>query len=71
MMASPNETYPVYGLILNGTEFLFLKLVQQNTLQYRISQLFSLLNPGNDDLYILGVLKHLSGAVRQWDNRRR
>ncbi len=70
MMASPNREYPIYGLVLNGTEFLFLKLVQQNAPQYGISQLFSLLNPGNDLYKVLGILKHLSDAVRQWDTGR-
>jgi hypothetical protein len=70
MMANPNGAYPIYGLILNGTEFLFLKLVQQDTPQYSISRLFSLLNPGNDLYKVWGILKYLSDAVRKWDDGR-
>lgn len=39
MMSSPNEEQPVYGFTLNGTEFLFIKLVKQNLPQYALSRL--------------------------------
>lgn len=60
MMASPpNQLQPIYGLILNGTEFLFLKLIKQNSPQYGLSKLFSIINPGNDLYDVLKILKKL------------
>ncbi len=37
MMASPNDDRPTYGLVLNGTDFLFIKLVKGDRNQYAIS----------------------------------
>ncbi len=64
MMASPNTEKPTFGLAINGTEFLFLKLVKQDPPRYGLSRLFSLFNPGNDLYIVLGVLKHLKDMVQ-------
>lgn len=65
MMSSPNNQKPTFGFAINGTEFLFIKLVRQNSPQYGLSRLFSLLNPGNDLYAVLGILKQLRGIVIQ------
>lgn len=49
----------VFGFILNGNEFLFLKLVHQMFPTYAVSRLFSLLNPGNDLYDVLAILRVL------------
>lgn len=46
-------------LVLNGSEFVFLKLVQDDVPPFALSNLFSLLNRGNDLYHILRVLKRL------------
>ena len=59
MLAAPNKQQPTFGLVLNGSEFLFLKLVQGDVPQYGMSNLFSLLNQGNDLYRVLQGLKRL------------
>lgn len=59
MLASPNSSRPVYGLVATGQEFLFLKLIRGNKPRYTQSHLFSI--DRNDDLYtVTRVLKHLA-----------
>jgi hypothetical protein len=57
MLAAPNPDRPVFGAVLNGSEFLFLKLVRREVPQYATSDLFSLLNRGNDLYSVLRILK--------------
>ena len=64
MLAAPNLEKPAYGLVLNGSEFLFLKLWRNGVPQYAMSDLFSLLNRGNDLYTILQVLKRLKNLVK-------
>lgn len=45
MMGNPNPELPVYGLITNGDEFQFIKLFIQDSPQYDLSNIFSLLLP--------------------------
>ena len=53
---------PSYGMITTGGSFIFLKLVQGNSLQYGTSKLFATRNPG--DLYsVLSIFKRLSQLV--------
>lgn len=59
MMSSPDSEKHSFSLLLNGSDFLFVKLVKQNFPQYSLSRLFSLTNPGNDLYSILAILKRL------------
>lgn len=63
MLAAPEAERPTFGAVLNGSEFLFLKLVREGAPQYAISNLFSLLNRGNDLYRVLAILKRLRGLV--------
>jgi hypothetical protein len=63
MLAAPNLEKPAFGLVLNGSEFLFLKLVRGDVLQYAMSDLFSLLNRGNNLYHVLRVLKRLRDLI--------
>jgi hypothetical protein len=63
MMSSPNGELSTYGFAVNGSEFLFIKLVKQEPPQYGLSRLFSLINPGNDLYAVLAVLKHLREII--------
>jgi len=55
------------GLITNGKNFLFVKLVRQPEPYYAMSRLFSLLNPGKELYKVLGILKRLMGLMQQDD----
>jgi hypothetical protein len=60
MMGNPNPQRPVYGLITNGDEFQFIKLLIQDNPQYDLSNIFSLLLPHRNQLYdIMRVLKQI------------
>jgi len=68
MMANPNPERPVYGLITNGDEFQFIKLLSQNNPQYDLSNIFSLLLPNRNQLYdIMRVLKQVRQIMLQTD----
>lgn len=63
MLASPDAKKPAFGVVLNGSEFLFLKLVRGDVPQYAMSDLLSLLNRGNDLYAVLRILKRLRNLV--------
>jgi hypothetical protein len=61
MMANPNPQIPVYGLIGNGDEFMFIKMLTQGVPQYDFSNIFSLLLPRRNQLEdILQILKPIA-----------
>jgi hypothetical protein len=57
MLASPKQDRPLFGVVLNGSEFLFIKLVFGDVPKYALSDVFSLLNRGNDLYSVLQILK--------------
>jgi hypothetical protein len=60
MMGNPNPERPVYGLITNGDEFQFIKLLIQDNPEYDLSNIFCLLLPHRNQLYdIMRVLKQI------------
>ncbi|MBD2104457.1 type I restriction enzyme HsdR N-terminal domain-containing protein [Leptolyngbya sp. FACHB-261] len=61
MMCSPNPERPVYGLVSNGDEFIFLKVKATPKPEYSSSKLYSLFFPPNSqDLYeVFQVLKRI------------
>jgi hypothetical protein len=66
MLAQPSRDQPekpLFGMVLNGSEFLFLKLVQRETPVYGLSDLFSLLNRRNDLYPVLQVLKRFGTLI--------
>ncbi len=63
MLSNPNLAKPTFGLITNGSEFLFLKATRQPVAQYSNSRLFSLLNPDNELYLVLQVLKQWGSQV--------
>ncbi|NJO42472.1 MAG: restriction endonuclease subunit R [Cyanobacteria bacterium CRU_2_1] len=63
MFGNPNPERTTFGMITNGNDFLFLKLVRQPTPQYGNSRLFSLINPGNELYEVLGILKKIGTAT--------
>ncbi|MDZ8055793.1 MAG: type I restriction endonuclease [Aulosira sp. ZfuVER01] len=60
MLANPHPEKPVFGLVMNGSDFLFLKLTQENRIEYAFSDQFTLLRRENELYQVLRVLKKLS-----------
>ncbi|WP_445305849.1 restriction endonuclease subunit R [Microcoleus sp. w1-18aA5] len=59
MLANLSTDRSTYGLLMNGADFLFVKLVKRETAQYAFSRKFYLFNPGNDLYSVLSILKRL------------
>jgi hypothetical protein len=57
MMTAPNSGQAVYGFATNGSEFIFLKTVQEPTPQYALSDLFTLRRQHNELYTVLQILK--------------
>lgn len=70
MMGTPQHRKPLFGLVTNGGEFVFLKLLQQEDVaQYEISRVFSLL-PRQNELYeVLGCLKTIGSLYKNSTER--
>ena len=62
MVANPDTERSTFGLITNGSEFMFLKAQRQPTAQYSTSRLFSLFNPDNELYSVLSILKYLAAS---------
>lgn len=65
MMASPNADRLIFGLVTNGIQFIFLKLIKQDAPHYALSDEFTLLRRENDLYGVLGVLKQLGELISQ------
>jgi len=59
MLASPNPEQPMFGLITNGLNFRFLKLVRDGLPRYATSNEFILDNQGNELYDVVRILKKL------------
>jgi hypothetical protein len=64
MLANPQPSYPLYGLVTNGSNFLFLKMTQANFPQYAKSREFVLGNPGDLEI-VLQILKQIGNIMQQ------
>lgn len=63
MMAAPTLSRPTFGLVTNGSEFRFLKLVHGQAV-YGLSELLTLQRQDNDLYPVLAILKSLSALYR-------
>lgn len=62
MIGNPNPELPVFGLVTNGYDYLFLKLVQGSSPRYALSHNFTLLSDEQNNLLQVGrILKRLIG----------
>ncbi len=60
MLSAPDRTKSLYGMVTNGSNFIFLKLTGQT---YQMSDEFSLRRRG--DLYqVLAIFKHLADCLK-------
>jgi len=60
MLANPDASKPTFGLVTNGSHFIFIKLIKQDTPQYAVSYEFSLRRPENELYNVLSILKRLA-----------
>lgn len=63
MLANPNQDKPTFGLVTNGSHFIFIKLTKQNIPKYALSDEFTLLRRKNELYQVLSVLKNLSQSL--------
>ena len=63
LMANPQPGQPLFGLITNGDEVLFVKVSQTPSMQYDISRAFSLYTVRSELTQVLQVLKHLGQVI--------
>lgn len=60
MLADPNPETPTFGMITNGVNFRFVKLVREATPKYALSDEFVIDNRGNELYSVLKIIKRLS-----------
>lgn len=60
MLANPNSDGQIFGLVTNGSHFIFIKLLKQDTPQYAVSSEFSLRRSENELYIVLSILKRIS-----------
>jgi hypothetical protein len=60
MMANPSTKAPTFGLVTNGSHFIFIKLIQANPPQYAFSSEFSLFRPENELYAVCRILKRFA-----------
>lgn len=63
MLASPQQDYPLYGLVTNGTDFVCLKLLTSGQPQYGKSRQF-VLGQDHDLDQVLQILKRLAEMLK-------
>jgi len=63
MLANPHPEKPVFGLVTNGSHFIFLKLVKGDQLEYSVSYELSLLKRENDLYQVLRIFKRISQVL--------
>ena len=63
MLANPQPTKPVFGLVMNGSDFIFLKISQINQPQYALSDKFTLLRRENELYQVFRILKKLGQTL--------
>ncbi|MEA5516872.1 type I restriction endonuclease [Nodularia sp. UHCC 0506] len=63
MLANPHPEKAVFGCVTNGSEFIFLKFIQENISQYALSDQFTLLKRKNELYEVLSILKNLSQTL--------
>jgi Type I restriction enzyme R protein N terminus (HSDR_N) len=62
MLASPQRQRPLYGMVTNGSNFIFLKLTHQKMPSYSLSEEFTLRR--SEDLFtVMRVLKQLADTI--------
>jgi hypothetical protein len=62
MLSNPNPDRPTFGLLTNGSNFRFIKLIKQDTSQYALSYEF-VIDRANDFYEVFRILKRLACVI--------
>lgn len=62
-MANPKPEQPSFGMVTNGDEILFVKLIQQEQRLYGLSRVFALFSSGQELRDALQILKRISRTI--------
>lgn len=65
MLSNPNRYRPTFGLLTNGSNFRFLKLIKQDTPQYALSYEF-VIDRANDFYEVFRILKRLYAMISSY-----
>jgi len=65
MLNDPSPDRPTFGLLTNGSNFRFIKLIKQDTPQYALSYEF-VIDRANDFYEVFRILKRLSGMISSY-----
>jgi Type I restriction enzyme R protein N terminus (HSDR_N) len=69
MMTNPQADKPTFGMVTNGSDFMFIKLVKQEELQYGLSDQFTVYRRRNELYDVLRVLKRIGSAIAPLGSR--
>ena len=65
LMANPNPNLPVFGMVTNGDDILFIKVLKTDTPQYDFSRVFAPFTSARELYSVLQILKRFGQAVTQ------
>lgn len=65
MLNDPSPDRPTFGLLTNGSNFRFIKLIKQDTPQYALSYEF-VIDRANDFYEVFRILNRLSGIISSY-----
>ncbi|MEH1864994.1 MAG: type I restriction endonuclease [Nostoc sp.] len=63
MMANPNPSKPVFGMVTNGDDILFVKVTQTDTPKYDLSRVFAPLTSARELYAVLQILKCIGQLI--------
>jgi hypothetical protein len=63
LMANPNPSLPVFGVVTNGDDILFVKVAKTDTPQYDVSRIFAPFTNAKELYQVLQILKRFGQAV--------
>ncbi len=63
LMANPHPDQPVFGMVTNGDDILFIKLMQSETPQYNLSRVFAPFTSARELYSVLQILKRIGQVI--------
>lgn len=66
MLSNPNPDRPTFGLLTNGSNFRFLKLIKKDTPQYALSYEF-VIDRANDFYEVFRIFKRIAAVVTNYN----
>lgn len=63
LMANSNQDKPVFGMVTNGDDIVFIKLTQQDNPQYDLSRVFAPFTSAGELYKVWQILKHLGQII--------